>query len=287
MPQWGNVTRGQPRTKPTSSEPECPNLGADWERPATGRCGEKRRRSQVADNEDDLDFGGGRIEEAQRGRQNRGPGWHAKLVRDLGDQLDTTVVAEAADAGIGEAIRLVRRDLAILRIVQRLEDPLVDPRHQAFGLPGQVTSARIDFLDLSAGAAQGWQHAGAATGWTFSDRHHVAWSADPGYRFLDQALSCPEDRWSPLQRRALVTAGLLSQAWLSWLPDLALLTSVMAFEVPLGEPGDGRLRDSGQDAVCPVPRLRIVVGHDHAGDPDGRRASRKPMNSMHKAHDTR
>jgi hypothetical protein len=41
-----------------------------------------------------------------------------------------------------------------------------------------------------------------------------------------------------LQRRALVAIDLLSDGWLSWQPDIALLTTVIALEVLLGEERD-------------------------------------------------
>jgi len=47
-------------------------------------------------------------------------------------------------AGIDEAIPLAECALAVLRVVQRLEHPLVDARRHAFGLPGQVISVKID-----------------------------------------------------------------------------------------------------------------------------------------------
>ncbi len=48
----------------------------------------------------------------------------------------------------------------------------------------------------------------------------------------------PDGERTSLQRRALTAIGLLSQAWLSWQPDTAFLSAVMALEVLLGEPAD-------------------------------------------------
>jgi hypothetical protein len=139
----------------------------------------------------------GLIEAAQRAASAAMPDWYAQIVGEKAGELGRSAVADVTVTGIEEAIPLVERALAVLRVVQRLENPMVDARHQAFGLPGQVTSARVDFLDLSAGAALGWHHVGAATGWTFSDQDHDAWSGDPAYRFLAEALACPEAARSP------------------------------------------------------------------------------------------
>ena len=67
---------------------------------------------------------------------------------------------------------------------------------------------------------------------------HKAWNEAAEYRFLDEALRQPDGDRTPLQRRALVAVELLSQAWLSWQPDTAFLSAVVALEALLGEPGD-------------------------------------------------
>jgi len=67
---------------------------------------------------------------------------------------------------------------------------------------------------------------------------HTAWNEAAEYRFLDEALRQPDGDRTPLQRRALVAVELLSQAWLSWQPDTAFLSAVVALEALLGEPGD-------------------------------------------------
>ncbi len=59
-----------------------------------------------------------------------------------------------------------------------------------------------------------------------------------GVPLPDEALRQPDGDRTPLQRRALVAVELLSQAWLSWQPDTAFLSAVVALEALLGEPGD-------------------------------------------------
>jgi hypothetical protein len=53
---------------------------------------------------------------------------------------------------------------------------------------------------------------------------------------LGQALKQPDEQQTPLQRRALIAIGLLRQAWLSWQPEIAFLSVVMALERLLDEP---------------------------------------------------
>jgi hypothetical protein len=197
-----------------------------------------------------------------------GPDWYTALLAEQANALDMSAVADVSAGAIGEAIPVVERALASLRVVQRLQHPMVDPRRQAFGLPGQVKSSRIEYLDLTVRAAPGWQHLGAATGWSFTDDDHDAWAEEPAYRFLDEALACPAAGRTSLQHRALVAVGLISQAWLTWQPDLALLNSVMALEMLLGEPGDSakkfRLARRVCYFICGWPEPRYPGGREPA-----------------------
>jgi hypothetical protein len=122
-------------------------------------------------------------------------------------------------------------------MVQHIENPMSADRMQTFGLPDEASSALISYFSLSKGGP-GWKRSGVLAGWSFGDDSHASWGADPAYRFLDEALRQPDDTRTPLQRRALAAVSLLSQAWLSWQPDIAFLTAVMALEVLLGESAD-------------------------------------------------
>lgn len=79
---------------------------------------------------------------------------------------------------------------------------------------------------------------------------------EPEYRFLDDALRVPEAGRSELQRRALLAVNLLSQARLSFIPELALLNSVVALEVLLGEDehNSKKFRLARRASRMPVPR---------------------------------
>jgi hypothetical protein len=167
-----------------------------------------------------------------------GPGWYAELVDEKGVEFDQSTLAEVTATDIGEALSLVTDALAVLRVVQRLQHPMVDVRAQTFGLPSQVMAATVHYLDLTATPAVGWRRLGAVPGWTLTDADHDTWIGDAVFRFLNEALTQPEGIRTPLQRRALVAIDLFNQAWLSWQPDVALMNSAMALEVLLGEPDD-------------------------------------------------
>ena len=178
------------------------------------------------------------VEEARRGARPDLPAWFQDRSDQAVAELGRSAVAEVeVEGGIDEAIVLVESALAIMRAVQHIENPASASRIQTFGLPGQAASALISYFSLS-DKAPGWKGAGVLGGWSFGDESHAAWTGDPAYRFLDQALKQPGDQRTLLQRRALIAIELLSQAWLSWQPDTAFLSAVMALEVLLGEPGD-------------------------------------------------
>jgi hypothetical protein len=165
-------------------------------------------------------------------------GWFRELVGERAAEFDRSAVAEVQAADIEEAMRQVTDALAVLRVVQRWRYPMVNVRSQTFGLPGQVTRATLDYLDLTATPGVGGRHVGAGTGWTFRDTDHDAWISEPPFRFLHEALIRSYQERTSLQRRALIAIDLFSQAWLSWQPDTALLSGVMALEVLLGDQAD-------------------------------------------------
>ena len=166
------------------------------------------------------------------------PEWFEEQSDRTAAELERWAVAEVeVSGGIDEAILLVEEALAVLRAVQHMESPASAAKIQTFGLPGQATSALISYFSLS-GAAPGWKRTGVLGGWSFEDESHTAWNETAEYRFLDEALRQPDGDRTPLQRRALVAVELLSQAWLSWQPDTAFLSAVVALEALLGEPAD-------------------------------------------------
>jgi hypothetical protein len=131
-----------------------------------------------------------------------------------------------------------------------MENPMASIRHQAFGLPGQVGSARIDYISLSPGPAPGWKRWGALAGWSFNEQSYERWIAEPAYRFLDEALRRNDDRRTDLQRRALITVDLLNQAWSTWEPDVSLLNHAIALETLLAEPQDQEKKVRIARRVC-------------------------------------
>jgi hypothetical protein len=186
-------------------------------------------------------------------------------------EFDRSAVAEVEAADIDEAIPLVTSSLAVLRAVMHIEHPMVDQRHQTFGLPGQVMAATIDYFSLTEPAGVGWRRPYTLAGWTFTDADHNSWCTDPAFRFLHQALMQPDADRTPLQRRALVGIDLLNQAWLSWQPDVTLLNAVMALEALLGESGSGpkkfRLARRASYFVCGWPDDALYTSGQRPGCP--------------------
>lgn len=147
-------------------------------------------------------------------------------------------MAELVAGDLNEAMPQIASALAVLRVVQHMRRPLSDAGRQTFGLPGQVRSAHVDYFSLADELGMGGARVGTLGGFTFGDDDHQAWVTDREYRYLDEALKRADAERTVLQRRALVAIDLLSDAWLSWQPDIALLTTVIALEVLLGEERD-------------------------------------------------
>ena len=164
------------------------------------------------------------------------PDWYRSRVSSMAAELNRWTVADTAVAeDIEHAMLIVANAVAVLRAIQHMECPMVNIRHQTFGLPGQVTSELMGYFQLTGRAVPGWRRVGALAGWSFSDDSHSRWASDPAYRFLDDALLQQGEFRTSLQRRALIAIDLLSNSWLSWQPDVSFLNAVMALEVLLGE----------------------------------------------------
>lgn len=165
--------------------------------------------------------------------------WLDDRVSALSKSAAAEVCVTDADADMpAGALDLVASALAIMRAVQHMQHPMVGMGHQTFGLPGDVPSAVLDYVIIGDALTAGAARSGALAGWTFTDDDHKAWTTDPAFRFLDQALICPERNRTMLQGRALLAISLLSQGWLSYKPDVELLNAAMALEVLLGEATD-------------------------------------------------
>lgn len=206
----------------------------------------------------------------------------------LDDRVSTLSESAVAEVGVPDAddaktpvdVReQVANALTVIRVVQRMRNPMASARHQAFGLPGEVPSAVLDYVIIGHGTTAGAARWGALAGWTFTDADHEAWMTDPAFRFLDQALIRPEPDRNVLQSRALLAASLLSEGWLSYKPDIELLNSAMALEILLGEATDKdkkfRIARRTSYFACGWPR-QLYPG-------TGRRACRllsAPLNSQ-------
>jgi hypothetical protein len=165
------------------------------------------------------------------------PMWH-KLIAEKVTAFGQAAVAELVAGDLDEAMPQVASALAVLRVMQHMRHPMSDTSRQTFGLPGQIRSARVDYFSLAEELSMGGTRVGALGGFAFGDDDYQAWATDREYRYLDEALRRTEAERTVLQRRALVAIDLLSDAWLSWQPDIALLTTAIALEVLLGEERD-------------------------------------------------
>ena len=165
------------------------------------------------------------------------PVWY-ELIAEKVTAFGQAAVAELVAGDLDEAMPQVASALAVLRVLQHMRRPLSDSSRQTFGLPGQVRSAHVDYFSLADELGMGGKRVGALSGFTFSDDDHQAWITDRECRYLHEALRRADAERTVLQRRALVAIDLLSDAWMSWQSDIALLTTVIALEVLLGEERD-------------------------------------------------
>jgi hypothetical protein len=221
--------------------------------------------------------------------------WLDSRVFALSDSAVAEVyLTDADDAGaMAGALELVASALAIMRVVQHMRNPMNRMEHQTFGLPGDVPSAILDYVVIGDALTAGAARSGALAGWTFSNADHQTWMADPAFRFLDHALSCPGPDRTILQGRALLAISLLSQGWLSYKPDVELLNSAMALEVLLGETADkdkkfriarrvsyfscgwpGRLYPGTDRSACPLLSLPLSDRRPGAPGPQLQRVLR-------------
>ena len=142
------------------------------------------------------------VEEARRDTRTDLPAWFQDRSDRAVAELGRSAVAEVeVKSRIDEAIVLVESALAVMRAVQHIENPASASRIQTFGLPGQAASALISYFSLS-DKAPGWKRAGVLGGWSFGDVSHAAWTGDPAFRFLDQALKQPDGQRMPRHRRS-------------------------------------------------------------------------------------
>jgi hypothetical protein len=104
-----------------------------------------------------------------------------------------------------------------LNLVQLMKNMPWLVAFQRFGLPGRASTASYDFVNLSGGRIKpagvpelGSRGVGAIVGvTTFGDDLYRAWTSDPVYRFIHEALELEEANRTRLQTRALLATELL------------------------------------------------------------------------------
>ena len=148
---------------------------------------------------------------------------------------------------------------------------------QRFGLPGRAGTASYDFVNLTGGKVKpagvpepGFRSVGAIMGMTtFDDDLYQAWTSDPVYRFIHEALELDKANRTRLQTRALLAIELLSQAWWSDQADVGLLNTAMALEVLLGESTDGEKKSRAARRAAYLSCGSPNTGHTWGGNQRG------------------
>ncbi len=157
--------------------------------------------------------------------------------REHGARLNETTVAQVEATTPRVAYEMVSDALAIVRLFQHSRFLSVNTDWQTFGLPGQVRSWAVEYIDLDAGPGGGSFFDGAAAGWEFSVADRLAFDSDPGLRYLCQALSKSEESRTAFEHGAMIAARLFSASSLTYDADHKVLATVAALEVLLGEGG--------------------------------------------------
>ena len=123
--------------------------------------------------------------------------------------------------------------LDVLRVYQHVGNEWL--RVTEFGLPGQVRSFTVVYGQVQDDERVGlgvWAP-GDATGWSFDDEQHKAWTQSKAFQFVASAVG--QDDTNEGQRRALIGVELLSLAILELRPAAVVLNVVAALEALLLE----------------------------------------------------
>ncbi|MFZ0180291.1 MAG: hypothetical protein WAL84_10545 [Candidatus Dormiibacterota bacterium] len=208
------------------------------------------------------------IAEQRQAAGQGGPDWYLKYLDERVEHFDEFTVAEVSCSDAREAYGHVADALAVVRLLQHMRAPMVDTDEQTFGLPGETSQWRMEYIDLLAGPAGGWFSGGVFPGWEFTDTDYEAFQNDPGLQFLSVALA--KDSRSRLEQRAVLGVRLLSTSTLQDDPDLKLLAAVMALEVLIGDdrevPKKFRLARRHAFLACSVPQ-KSMCGRDRPSCP--------------------
>jgi hypothetical protein len=210
-----------------------------------------------------------KVAEYRERREYDPPEWLDRHVdENEAARFNQSTVAEVRCADAKEAYEQVADALAVLRLLQHVQVPMIDTDLQTFGLPGEVSHWHAEFIDLLNGPGPGFFRGGAMPGWTFSDDDYAAFQTDRGLQFLSEALR-KRDR-SRLEQRGLLGARLLSTSTLEQDPDQKLLAAVTALEVLIGDDTSGpkkfRLARRHSYLACSIPSSSMC-GRDRPSCP--------------------
>jgi hypothetical protein len=155
------------------------------------------------------------------------PPFSELLTRDIG-HFQGLACAEITATSIDDALAHLQDVIDILRLFQR---SIARMRTTQFGLPTDVSSDRIRFLQLDGPYGVGWKHSGEHMGFTFNDDVVDKWT-DSDFERLADAVSNGDDRPGPV--RLMTAFRLLSRAVIEPRPTVRTLNVVIATECLLG-----------------------------------------------------
>lgn len=162
--------------------------------------------------------------------------------------------------------------MRLLRLFQRTRYEMVWLRHQAFGIPGELTEVQRAAVVLGDHPTVHWHKIGNLAGWEFNAADVADFAQDERFTYLADAVAVRTSQRLALARRALLALEIIDASWLTVDPRVDVLFLAMAVEVLLG----GRRSDTLEVArraaylTCPArcgrdqPACRYIYGFSTA-----------------------
>jgi hypothetical protein len=134
-------------------------------------------------------------------------------------------VAEVDASELEDAVGTVAQAVDVLRMFQHVRH--YTTKLTQFGVAGDVSRGRMSYATRDAnGTGYGFASRGELLGWTFSDP--TEWPQASTFRWVGSAIGASQP--TEAERRALVGAQLLSQAFVEQRPTLKMVQTVTALE---------------------------------------------------------
>jgi hypothetical protein len=142
--------------------------------------------------------------------------------------FDGACLAEVKASDVEAAEAACRDTVDLLRVFLNL---IANARTATFGLPGDVPSARMFYLQFGAREGLGFRQRGEFVGTEFSDQTILPWETTQLFRLSREADECDTTEGV---RRARLAVRIASRAIIETEPALRALQVVMAMEALLG-----------------------------------------------------